>query len=161
MGKLFGTDGIRGRANEYPITPEMALRMGKAIAAIFGEIESKEKRVIIGKDTRLSGYMLETALTSGLISMGVDVYLVGPMPTPAVALLSKSMLSSAGIMITASHNPAEDNGIKIFGSDGFKLTDAIENKIEKLILSGEEIIPANGANVGKAYRIDDAGVLLH
>ena len=157
MGKLFGTDGIRGRANEYPITPEMALRMGKAIAAVFGEIHTSRNRVVIGKDTRLSGYMLETALTSGLISMGMDVYLVGPMPTPAVALLSRSMLTSAGIMITASHNPAEDNGIKIFANDGYKLTDAIENKIEKLILSDEEIIPKNGANVGKAYRIDDAG----
>ncbi|MDD7983732.1 phosphoglucosamine mutase [Lentisphaera marina] len=157
MGKLFGTDGVRGRANEYPITPEMALRIGKAIAAVFGDLKGKKSRVIIGKDTRLSGYMLETALTSGLISMGMDVYLVGPMPTPAVALLTRSMVSSAGIMITASHNPAEDNGIKIFGSDGFKLTDAIENKIEKLILSEGPINPEAGASVGKAYRIDDVG----
>ncbi|WDE96387.1 phosphoglucosamine mutase [Lentisphaera profundi] len=157
MGKLFGTDGVRGRANEYPITPEMSLRMGKAIASVFGDIKGKKSRVIIGKDTRLSGYMLETALTSGLISMGMDVYLVGPMPTPAVALLTRSMISSAGIMITASHNPAEDNGIKIFGSDGFKLTDAIENKIEKLILSDKPINPDPKSSVGKAYRVDDVG----
>ncbi len=158
MGELFGTDGIRGRANEYPITPEMSLRLGKAIASVFGSMEGvKKKRVIIGKDTRLSGYMIETALTSGLISMGMDVYLVGPMPTPAVALLTKSMISCAGIMITASHNPAEDNGIKIFGSDGYKLSDALEGQIEKLVLSKEDIAPVDAESLGKAYRIDDVG----
>ena len=157
MGKLFGTDGIRGRANEYPITPEMALRMGKAIAKVFGNLEGDKKRVIIGKDTRISGYMLETALTSGLISMGMEVYLVGPMPTPAVAHLTESMLACAGIMITASHNPACDNGIKIFGETGFKLPDPIENQIEKVILSDKEIVPEEGASVGKAYRLEDVG----
>ena len=150
MGKLFGTDGIRGRANEYPITPEMALRMGKAIAKVFGSLKGEKHRVIIGKDTRLSGYMLETALTSGLISMGMEVYLVGPMPTPAVAHLTKSMQACAGIMITASHNPSCDNGIKIFGEAGFKLPDPIENKIEKVILSKDEINPDDSVSMGKA-----------
>ena len=157
MGKLFGTDGIRGRANEYPITPEMALRMGKAIAKVFGSLKGEKHRVIIGKDTRLSGYMLETALTSGLISMGMEVYLVGPMPTPAVAHLTKSMQACAGIMITASHNPSCDNGIKIFGEAGFKLPDPIENKIEKVILSKDAINPKNSAAMGKAYRLEDVG----
>ncbi len=157
MGKLFGTDGIRGKANVYPITPDLALRLGKAIAAVFGAEGKGITRAIIGKDTRLSGYMLETALTSGLISMGMDVYLVGPMPTPAVAHLTKSMIADVGIMITASHNPAEDNGIKIFDNFGFKLPDDVEAKVEDLLLSDAEIISENPAKMGKAYRIDDAG----
>ena len=157
MGKLFGTDGIRGKANVYPITPEVALKMGKAIAAVFGAKGQGQTRAIIGKDTRLSGYMLETALTSGLVSMGMDVHLVGPMPTPAVAHLTKSMIADVGIMITASHNPSEDNGIKIFDGSGFKLPDEIEEKIEDLILGEDDIVPPVPANTGKAFRIDDAG----
>ena len=115
--KLFGTDGIRGKANEYPITPEIALRIGQAISRVLRSSGANHNRVIIGKDTRISGYMLETALTSGLVSSGMDVFLVGPMPTPAVAHLTKSMGCGAGIMLTASHNPYEDNGLKIFGPD--------------------------------------------
>jgi phosphoglucosamine mutase len=157
MGKLFGTDGIRGKANVYPITPELALRLGKAIASVFGAKGQGKTRAIIGKDTRLSGYMLETALTSGMISMGMDVYLVGPMPTPAVAHLTKSMIADVGIMITASHNPSEDNGIKIFDGFGFKLPDDVEDQVEKLLLSKEEIVPDDPSCMGKAYRIDDAG----
>ena len=157
MGKLFGTDGIRGKANVYPINPDLALRLGKAIGAAFGAKGKGKTLAIIGKDTRLSGYMLETALTSGMISMGMDVYLVGPMPTPAVALLSKSMISDVGIMITASHNPAEDNGIKIFDGSGYKLPDDVESKIEKILLSDDEINPNDPSKMGKAYRIDDAG----
>ena len=157
MGKLFGTDGIRGKANAYPITPDLALRLGKAISAVFGAKGQGKTRAIIGKDTRLSGYMLETALTSGLISMGMDVYLVGPMPTPAVAHLTKSMIADVGIMITASHNPAEDNGIKIFDGNGFKLPDEVESNIEDLLLSGKEISPEDPSKMGKAFRIDDAG----
>jgi len=156
MAKLFGTDGIRGKANVYPVTPEMAMRLGKAIALVLGQ-GGRRQRAIIGKDTRLSGYMLETALASGLVSMGMDVYLVGPVPTPALAHFAKSMLTSAGLMITASHNPAEDNGIKIFDGQGFKLPDEVEEKIEALLLSGEELVPADPAKMGKAFRIDDAG----
>ena len=163
MRKLFGTDGIRGKANTYPITPEMALLVGKATAKILGgktgDAPGNEghPRVVLGKDTRISGYMLETALTGGLLSMGMDVLLVGPMPTPAVAHLTRSMRAVCGIMITASHNPACDNGIKIFAADGFKLPDEVELEIEKEILSGEvssEAIP--GDRIGKAMRIDDA-----
>jgi phosphoglucosamine mutase len=157
MQTLFGTDGVRGKANSYPITPEVCLQIGKAIAAVFKAAGHGSKRAIIGKDTRLSGYMLEAALTSGLVSMGMDVYLVGPMPTPAVARLTRSIGAAAGIMITASHNPAPDNGIKIFDSDGFKLSDDIQNEIEALVLGGE--ISSHHIdldNIGKAYRIEDA-----
>lgn len=155
--KLFGTDGIRGRVNEFPITAEIALRMGKAVARVLHSDEPKRNRVIIGKDTRISGYMLETALTSGLVSMGMDVFLVGPLPTPAVAHLTKSMGAAAGIMITASHNPYEDNGIKIFGPDGYKLGDGLENLIERHILGDEpEAQPLHPKLIGKAFRIDDA-----
>ena len=130
MTRLFGHDGIRGRANEYPITPEVALSVGKAIAALFVSQGNKKKpRAIIGKDTRLSGYMLETALTSGLVSAGMDVFEIGPLPTPAVAHLTKSMCADCGIMITASHNPASDNGIKIFTSSGYKLPEELEARI--------------------------------
>jgi len=157
MKKLFGTDGIRGKANIYPITAEMALAVGKATAQVFGETMQGRQRAILGKDTRVSGYMLENALTGGLLSMGMDVLAVGPMPTPAVAHLTRSMGACCGIMITASHNPAEDNGIKIFAADGFKLADSIELEIEKHILSessaNEHI---KGDAIGKAYRIDDA-----
>lgn len=157
MKKLFGTDGVRGKANHYPITAELALLLGKATAHVFGAAGLGLRKAILGKDTRLSGYMLENAITSGMLSMGMDVISVGPMPTPAVAHLTKSMGASCGIMITASHNPAEDNGIKIFGHDGFKLPDEIELEIEKHILDGKlnsELIPHN--QIGKAYRIDDA-----
>jgi phosphoglucosamine mutase len=157
MTKLFGTDGIRGRVNEYPITAEVALRMGKAVAQVLRSEQPNRNRVILGKDTRISGYMLETALTSGLVSMGMEVLLVGPLPTPAVAHLTKSMGASAGIMITASHNPYEDNGIKIFGPDGFKLCDELETLIERHILGNEpEAPPLHPKFIGKARRIDDA-----
>ncbi len=154
--KLFGTDGIRGKANQYPITPEIAMLVGKATAKVLGG-GSGHKRVVLGKDTRISGYMLENAITSGLLSMGMDVLAVGPMPTPAVAHLTRSMGAVCGIMITASHNPACDNGIKIFAEDGFKLPDSVELEIEKEMLEGtlaEEGVPCE--NIGKAYRIEDA-----
>ena len=118
MGELFGTDGIRGQANVYPIVPEVALQLGKAIAALFDTGGVSRDRALIGKDTRLSGYMLETALTSGLVSAGMNVFLVGPVPTPAVAHLTRSMNATVGIMLTASHNPFDDNGIKIFDGEG-------------------------------------------
>ena len=157
MEKLFGTDGIRGQANRHPITPEMALQVGKGIARAMGAHGHGSKRAVIGKDTRLSGYMIETALTSGLVSMGADVLLVGPVPTPAVAHLTKSLAADAGIMVTASHNPFDDNGIKLFSPDGYKLDDAMEESISRLVLSGEissEHIRSD--QIGKAYRIDDA-----
>ncbi len=158
MKKIFGTDGIRGKANVYPMTPEMALRVGKATAIIFRDQNKKEKhRVVIGKDTRLSGYIFETALTAGLCSMGVDVYLVGPMPTPAVAQLTKSLNADAGIMISASHNPATDNGIKLFARDGYKLPDSVEQEMEKLLLSKHIASDhIQGELIGKAFRISEA-----
>lgn len=155
--KLFGTDGIRGRVNEFPITAEVALRMGKAVATVLRSTGPSRNRVLVGKDTRISGYMLESAITSGLVSMGMDVFLVGPLPTPAVAHLTKSMGAAAGIMITASHNPYEDNGMKIFGPDGFKLSDDLENLIERHIMGDEpETAPLAPKLIGKAHRIDDA-----
>lgn len=157
MGKnLFGTDGIRGTANQYPITPEIALRIGQAISKVLRSEGANRNRVIIGKDTRISGYMLETALTSGLVSAGMDVFLVGPMPTPAVAHLTKTMGCGAGVMITASHNPFEDNGLKIFGPDGYKLSDELEAQVETEVLSGPQGGGVVGAAIGKATRIDDA-----
>jgi phosphoglucosamine mutase len=156
MGELFGTDGIRGTANIHPITAETALLVGKTTAFVLGQ-ESDSKRVIIGKDTRLSGYMLETAVTAGLLSMGMDVFLVGPVPTPAVAHLTRSMATAAGFMLTASHNPADDNGIKIFGPDGYKLSDELEARIEQMVLEGSIVsdhIPSN--QIGKAYLVEDA-----
>ncbi|MCX6879059.1 MAG: phosphoglucosamine mutase [Verrucomicrobia bacterium] len=155
--KLFGTDGIRGRANEFPITAEVALLMGKAVARVLRSSGASRNRVLVGKDTRISGYMLETALTSGLVSMGMDVFMVGPMPTPAVAHLTKSMGAAAGIMLTASHNPYEDNGMKIFGPDGYKLSDELEAAIERHILGQEpEAEPLPARQIGKAHRIEDA-----
>jgi phosphoglucosamine mutase len=154
--KLFGTDGIRGKANEYPITPEISLKIGQAISRVLKSTGANHNRVIIGKDTRISGYMLETALTSGLVSSGMDVFLVGPMPTPAVAHLTKSMGCAAGIMLTASHNPYEDNGLKIFGPDGYKLSDELELAIEAEILASGSIAGVAPNKIGKAYRIDDA-----
>jgi len=156
-GKIFGTDGIRGKANEYPMTAEMALRVGKAVALFFRKKNKRDRhRIVIGKDTRLSGYMLETALTSGIVSEGVNVLLVGPMPTPAISHLTKSMGCDAGIVISASHNPSEDNGIKVFDTMGYKLGEKAEGEIEPLIHS---IKPEKGAavpQIGKAYRIKDA-----
>ncbi len=155
MEKLFGTDGIRGKANRYPITPEMALLVGKAVAKY--RANGASRRVVVGKDTRLSGYMLESAITAGLLSMGMDVLEVGPMPTPAVAHLVRSFAADCGIMITASHNPAEDNGIKIFDENGFKLTETQSDAIEELIAIGRSSdLLAGSANIGKARRIDDA-----
>lgn len=158
MGKLFGTDGIRGVANIYPMTPEMVLNVGKATAYVFKEKCGKKKpEFVIGKDTRLSGYMIENALVSGIVSVGADVLLVGPMPTPAIAHLTKSLNADAGIVLSASHNPAEDNGIKIFSGDGYKLPDDVEDEIEKYVLS-EKIRTEHvkGGLIGKAHRVDDA-----
>lgn len=156
MRKLFGTDGVRGVANLEPMTSETAMKLGRAAAHLFKRRAGRHQ-IVIGKDTRLSGYMLESALTSGICSMGVDVLLVGPMPTPAVAFLARSLRADAGVMISASHNPYQDNGIKFFSSDGFKLPDDLESRIEALILSDEisHLRPTADA-VGKACRIDDA-----
>ncbi|UXU75298.1 MULTISPECIES: phosphoglucosamine mutase [unclassified Paracoccus (in: a-proteobacteria)] len=151
--KLFGTDGVRGRANSYPMTAEMALRLGAAAGRYFRRKGENHHRVVIGKDTRLSGYMLENALTAGLTSTGMNVLLLGPVPTPAVGYLTRSMRADVGIMISASHNPAHDNGIKFFGPDGFKLSDEAEAEIERLV--GGEIDPAQPQNIGRAKRIDD------
>lgn len=157
MGKLFGTDGVRGKANIYPITPDMAMNIGRATATVFGAGLQPGLKAVVGKDTRLSGYMLESALTSGLLSIGMDVLEVGPMPTPAVAHLIKSMGAACGFMITASHNPAHDNGIKVFGGDGFKLPDTMENEIENLVLSCDySKMSALPEVIGRAARIDDA-----
>ena len=151
--KFFGTDGVRGRANSHPMTAEMALRLGAAAGRYFRRDGTNGHRVVIGKDTRLSGYMLENALTAGLTSTGMNVLLLGPVPTPAVGFLTRSMRADVGIMISASHNPAEDNGIKFFGPDGFKLSDEAELEIEA-ILAGE-IALAQPKNIGRAKRIDD------
>ena len=155
--RLFGTDGIRGVANHPPMDSETVLRLGRAAAHVFRRSEGRH-RVLIGKDTRLSGYMLETALESGIASMGVDVLLVGPLPTPGIAYMTKSMRADAGVVISASHNSFEDNGIKFFGADGFKLSDEVEDEIERLMQPGElDTLRASPDRVGKAYRIDDAG----
>ena len=150
---LFGTDGVRGRANTYPMTAEMALRLGAAAGRYFRRDGRNRHRVVIGKDTRLSGYMLENALTAGLTSTGMNVLLLGPVPTPAVGFLTRSMRADLGIMISASHNPADDNGIKFFGPDGFKLSDEAEAEIEAIVAG--QIEPAQPANIGRAKRIDD------
>src|SRR3989344_9417352 len=154
--ELFGTDGVRGKANHYPMTPEVVLRLGKAIALHF-EKKGAVPKVVIGKDTRLSGYMLETALTSGLVSMGATVYLVGPIPTPAVSFITRPTDATIGIMISASHNPAEDNGIKIFDSHGYKLSDGDERDIEQ-ILHSDALSNGfhDGRGIGKAIRLEDA-----
>lgn len=154
--KLFGTDGIRGQANRFPITPEVALRTGRAVAQVLGRGEDPRARVVIGRDTRLSGSMLESALTSGLVSAGVDVLLPGELPTPAIAHLTKSMACDAGIMLTASHNPHEDNGLKIFDPDGFKLSDELEREVERLILSEDELPGVAPSAIGRTRRIRDA-----
>jgi phosphoglucosamine mutase len=154
---LFGTDGIRGVANEAPMTPELALALGRAVTHVAGRGKRHAPRVIIGKDTRLSGYMLETAIASGICSMGGRVLLCGPVPTPAVAHLTVSMRADAGIVISASHNPYADNGIKIFGADGFKLPDAAEAEIEALIADPEPLGKRKtGPGVGRAQKLEDA-----
>ena len=156
MSKLFGTDGIRGVANEYPIIPETAVAVGRAVASFFKKEKGKSS-IIIGKDTRISGYMLEYALVSGICSMGVDAHLAGVLPTPGIAFLTSSTDAVAGIVISASHNPFYDNGIKIFRGNGFKLSDKEEEKIERLVL-GDETISASKAirNTGNVYKIDNA-----
>ena len=174
---LFGTDGVRGVANQEPMTSEMALKLGRAIAKVLheserdlpgrmpspafarrnGETEKHRFKILIGKDTRLSGYMLETALASGIVSMGADVLLVGPLPTPGVAFLTRSMRADAGVVISASHNPYQDTGIKFFSWDGFKLPDEVEARMEEMIFSGEtEESRPTAAEIGKAARIQDA-----
>jgi phosphoglucosamine mutase len=153
--KLFGTDGIRGTANAEPITAETALKVALAAGAEFTRGDHRH-RVVIGKDTRLSGYMLEPALTAGFIAMGMDVLLTGPLPTPAVAMLTRTMRADIGVMISASHNPFEDNGIKLFGPDGYKLSDDVEAAIEIRVASGNGWTLAPGKRLGRARRIDDA-----
>lgn len=170
LRRLFGTDGIRGTANQEPMTSETALKLGRAIAHVaggrgggkaargaLGRKRAHPRRILIGKDTRLSGYMFETALASGICSMGADVLLVGPLPTPAVAFLTRSLRADAGVVISASHNPYQDNGIKFFSGDGFKLPDAWERRMETLVRD-EEYGPHRPAatDIGKAHRIDDA-----
>ena len=160
--RIFGTDGVRGTANIEPVTAETALKLGRAAGHVFKNLESHSRgmgrhKIVIGKDTRLSGYMLENAISSGILSMGVDVLFIGPLPTPGVAYVTRSLRADAGIAITASHNPYDDNGIKFFRADGFKLDDQVEKRIEDLVFSGEieSIRPTAGA-IGKAVRIDDA-----
>ncbi|MDX2112585.1 MAG: phosphoglucosamine mutase [Alphaproteobacteria bacterium] len=155
MARLFGTDGIRGAAGEYPMTAELALKVGMAAGTQFLRGNHRH-RVVIAKDTRLSGYMIEPALTAGFIAVGMDVVLVGPMPTPAVAMLVKSMRADLGVMISASHNAYHDNGIKLFGPDGYKLSDDTENKIEAMILASQDIACAKADKLGRARRLDDA-----
>lgn len=155
--RLFGTDGVRGVANQYPITCEIALKLARALAQVFRSPSGRHRRILIGKDTRLSGYMLETAMASGICSMGADVMLVGPMPTPAIAFLTRSMRAAAGVVISASHNPYQDNGIKFFSHEGFKLDDEIERLIEELVFDESKLDrPAGPEQIGKAMRIDDA-----
>ncbi|MET1412650.1 phosphoglucosamine mutase [Roseibium sp. HPY-6] len=155
MRKFFGTDGIRGKANLYPMTAEMALKVGMAAGLVFKNGRHRH-RVVIGKDTRLSGYMIETALVAGFTSVGMDVFLLGPMPTPAVAMLTRSLRTDLGVMISASHNPYHDNGIKFFGPDGFKLSDEIERRIEDLIEGDLTSKLASAGDLGRAKRIDGA-----
>jgi phosphoglucosamine mutase len=154
--KLFGTDGVRGVANVPPMTPEVALALGRAAAMMFPGGRG-HTRIVIGKDTRLSGYMFETALAAGIVSMGAEVHLCGPIPTPGIAYLTVGMRADAGVVISASHNPFEDNGIKFFGRDGFKLPDEVEARIERLIEDPSGLpAPATGREFGRAHRIDDA-----
>ena len=160
--KIFGTDGVRGTANIEPVTAETALKLGRAAAHVFKNVASQSRgrgrhKIVIGKDTRLSGYMLENAISAGVLSMGVDVLFIGPLPTPGVAYVTRSLRADAGIVITASHNPYDDNGIKFFRADGYKLDDKIEAQIEHLVFSGEiENIRPTASAIGKAQRIDDA-----
>lgn len=155
--KLFGTDGIRGTANQAPMTADIALKVGLAAGKKFAGRGNYRHRVVIGKDTRLSGYMVEPALTAGFTSVGMDVVLVGPLPTPAIAMLTRSLRADLGVMISASHNPYHDNGIKLFGPDGFKLSDEIELAIEKDIENSDDLLRASPEMLGRATRLDDAG----
>lgn len=156
--RLFGTDGVRGVANAEPITSETALKLGRALAHVIEEQPARHHRVLIGKDTRLSGYMLETAMASGICAIGADVWLVGPLPTPGIAFLTRSMRADAGVVISASHNPFQDNGIKFFSREGFKLDDETERRIEDLVFDGGALarLSARAEDIGKAARIDDA-----
>src|SRR3974390_3470057 len=160
--KIFGTDGVRGTANIEPVTAETALKLGRAAGHVFRTIATQSRgrgrhKIVLGKDTRLSGYMLENAISAGILSMGVDVLFIGPLPTPGVAYVTRSLRADAGIVITASHNPYTDNGIKFFRADGYKLDDKIEAQIESLVFSGEvEKIRPSAEHIGKAVRIDDA-----
>lgn len=155
--KIFGTDGVRGTANRFPMTSELAMQLGRAAGHIFRQ-DKRHHSIVIGKDTRLSGYMIETALASGICSMGVDVLLVGPLPTPGIAFITRAMRADAGVVISASHNPYQDNGIKFFDRHGYKLPDAMEQTMERLIVSGEiESFRPTAEEIGKAARIDDAG----
>jgi phosphoglucosamine mutase len=161
--KLFGTDGVRGVANVEPVTAETALKLGRAAAHVFTQLnprtlpEGTRPKIVLGKDTRLSGYMLENALVAGITSLGVDVLVIGPLPTPGVAYITRSLRADAGIVLSASHNAYEDNGIKFFRHDGYKLDDAVEQQIEHLVFSGEiDAIRPTAGNIGRATRIDDA-----
>ena len=160
--KIFGTDGVRGTANIEPVTAETALKLGRAAGHVFKNIAPQSRgrgrhKIVLGKDTRLSGYMIESALSSGILSMGVDVLFIGPLPTPGVAYVTRSLRADAGIVITASHNPYDDNGIKFFRPDGYKLDDNIEGQVEELVFSGDiENIRPTASEIGKAVRIDDA-----
>jgi phosphoglucosamine mutase len=162
LKKIFGTDGVRGTANVEPVTAETALKLGRAAAHVFKNLESQSRgrgkhKIVIGKDTRLSGYMLENAISSGILSMGVDVLFIGPLPTPGVAYASRSLRADAGLVITASHNPYTDNGIKFFRADGYKLDEKIESEIENLVFTGDiEKVRPSSDQIGKAVRIDDA-----
>src|SRR2546430_2666027 len=160
--KIFGTNGVRGTANIEPVTAETALKLGRAAGHVFKNLQSQARgrgrhKIVLGKDTRLSGYMLENAISSGILSMGVDVLFIGPLPTPGVAYVTRSLRADAGIVITASHNPYDDNGIKFFRADGYKLDPTVEREIEDLVFSGriENIRPTAG-EIGKAVRIEDA-----
>src|SRR5688572_28086900 len=153
-GRYFGTDGIRGRANTHPMTPDVAMRVGMAVGLHYRN--GHRQRVVVGKDTRLSGYMIENAITAGFVSVGVDVFLLGPVPTPAVAMLTRSLRADYGVMISASHNPYDDNGIKLFGPDGFKLSDAAEKEIEALVDADVTPRLAKSDQLGRAKRIDGA-----
>ncbi len=155
MRKYFGTDGIRGRANDDPMTVETALRLGRAVATVFSQ-DTHRARILVGKDTRLSGYMFEAALVSGITSTGADVIALGPVPTPGIAFLTTSMRCDAGIVISASHNPFDDNGLKVFGRDGFKLPDEVELELEALMERGGAPVLARGAALGRARRVEDA-----
>src|SRR6202158_2179931 len=161
--KIFGTDGVRGVANVEPVTVETALKLGRAAAHVFTQLnprtlpEGARPKFVLGKHPRLSGYMLENALVAGITSLGVDVLLIGPLPTPGVAYITRSLRADAGIVLSASHNPYEDNGIKFFRHDGYKLDDEIEQRIEHLVFSGEiENIRPTAGKIGRATRIDDA-----
>ncbi|MFZ4762566.1 MAG: phosphoglucosamine mutase [Alphaproteobacteria bacterium] len=155
MSGLFGTDGVRGTANIYPMTAETVLRLAMASAAVMRRGDHLH-RVLIGKDTRLSGYMLEQALTAGFLSTGMDVILVGPVPTPAIAILTRALRCDLGVMVSASHNPYQDNGIKLFGPDGYKISHQAETAIETMVLANEPMRLAPSDNLGKASRLDDA-----